>query len=111
MHELPNRPSALAIVARAVSKSSDNKEIPVTTPQLDAARQLRTSIDSNAVKAGDAPVPSETIQALKGAGLFGVAVRPLEAVPLRPKRIQRFDADTAPRRRSLDYLPRNGPAL
>ena len=44
----------------------------MSSPYLQAARDLRATIDSNAVKAGDAPVPSQTIEALRSAGLFGV---------------------------------------
>ncbi len=44
----------------------------MTTQYLDAARDLRASIDANARKAGDAPVPTETVNAMREAGLFGV---------------------------------------
>lgn len=39
---------------------------------LAAARELFSRIDANAVEAGSDPVPPETIDALVGAGLFGV---------------------------------------
>jgi alkylation response protein AidB-like acyl-CoA dehydrogenase len=39
---------------------------------LDAARALRALVDGQARKAGDAPVPAETVDALSRAGLFGV---------------------------------------
>jgi alkylation response protein AidB-like acyl-CoA dehydrogenase len=39
---------------------------------LAAARELRSSIDANTEKTGDAPVCAETIGALREAGLFGV---------------------------------------
>jgi len=39
---------------------------------LAAARELRTTIDANAAKADGAPVPPETIGALREAGLFGL---------------------------------------
>jgi alkylation response protein AidB-like acyl-CoA dehydrogenase len=42
------------------------------TPLLAAARELRSNIDANAAKAGDEPVPPETVAALRRAGLFGV---------------------------------------
>ena len=42
------------------------------TPLLAAARELYPSIDARAAKAGNDPVPAETIQALRQAGLFGV---------------------------------------
>jgi alkylation response protein AidB-like acyl-CoA dehydrogenase len=41
------------------------------TTLLAAARELRSAIDANAVAAGSAPVPVETVQALRRAGLFG----------------------------------------
>jgi alkylation response protein AidB-like acyl-CoA dehydrogenase len=41
------------------------------TPLLAAARELRSTIDANAAKAGDDPVPAETVDALRQAGLFG----------------------------------------
>ncbi len=41
-------------------------------PHLDAARDLYSLVDENAHAAGDEPVPMETIQALRDAGLFGV---------------------------------------
>jgi alkylation response protein AidB-like acyl-CoA dehydrogenase len=41
------------------------------TPLLAAARKLRTTIDANAAKSKDEPVPMETIDALVQAGLFG----------------------------------------
>lgn len=44
----------------------------MSTPYLEAARGLRTTIDATAAKAGDAPVPDETIEAMSSAGLFGV---------------------------------------
>lgn len=44
----------------------------MSTPQLEAARELRTTIDANAALAGDNPVPGETVDALVSAGLFGV---------------------------------------
>ena len=40
-------------------------------PLLEAARDLRSLIDENAVKAEGGPVPTETIDALRAAGLFG----------------------------------------
>jgi len=39
---------------------------------LAAARELRSTIDANAVKAGNDPVPPGTVEALRQAGLFGV---------------------------------------
>ncbi len=44
----------------------------MSTDLLDAARSLRTTIDANASKAGNAPIPRETVEALQQAGLFGV---------------------------------------
>lgn len=41
-------------------------------PYLEAARDLRTTIDANATRSGDAPVPKETVDALQAASLFGV---------------------------------------
>ncbi len=41
------------------------------TPLLAAARELRSQLDANAAKAGDAPVAAESIDALRRAGLFG----------------------------------------
>jgi alkylation response protein AidB-like acyl-CoA dehydrogenase len=41
------------------------------TPLLAAARELRSHIDANAAKAGQAPVPPETVEALREAALFG----------------------------------------
>jgi alkylation response protein AidB-like acyl-CoA dehydrogenase len=49
----------------------------VTTPLLAAARDLRSSIAANAEKAGGDPVPAETVDALRRAGLFG-AMAPRE---------------------------------
>jgi alkylation response protein AidB-like acyl-CoA dehydrogenase len=51
----------------------------VTEPNvlLAAARELRSTIDANAAKAGNEPVPVETVQALQQAGLFG-AMAPRE---------------------------------
>jgi alkylation response protein AidB-like acyl-CoA dehydrogenase len=40
-------------------------------PLLAAARELYPSIDARAAKAGNDPVPAETIEALRRAGLFG----------------------------------------
>jgi alkylation response protein AidB-like acyl-CoA dehydrogenase len=51
--------------------------VPRPTPLLAAARELYPTIDANAVKAGDAPVPVETVLALRQAGLFG-AMTPRE---------------------------------
>jgi alkylation response protein AidB-like acyl-CoA dehydrogenase len=39
---------------------------------LEAARDLRRQIDANAVRAGDAPVPRETVEAMHAAGLYGI---------------------------------------
>jgi len=39
---------------------------------LAAARELRSTIDANAAKAGNEPVPPGTVDALRQAGLFGV---------------------------------------
>ena len=39
---------------------------------LAAARELRPLLDAHAEKAGDAPIPPESIDALRSAGLFGV---------------------------------------
>ena len=39
---------------------------------LAAARELRSAIDANAVKAEGAPVPPETVGSLRDAGLFGI---------------------------------------
>lgn len=50
----------------------------MTQSLLDAARDLYSSIDANAVAAGSAPVPAETVDALVDAGLYGVLV-PREA--------------------------------
>jgi len=47
------------------------------TSLLAAARELYATIDANAAKSGDAPVPAETVQALRRAGLFG-AMTPRE---------------------------------
>jgi alkylation response protein AidB-like acyl-CoA dehydrogenase len=44
---------------------------------LAAARQLRSSIDANAAKTAGSPVPPETVDALRQAGLFG-AMTPRE---------------------------------
>jgi alkylation response protein AidB-like acyl-CoA dehydrogenase len=44
----------------------------MSTPQLEAARELRSTIDANAAKAGDAPVPQASVDALVSAGLYGV---------------------------------------
>lgn len=41
-------------------------------PLLTAARDLFGTISSNAERAGDAPVPAETVRELRSAGLFGV---------------------------------------
>jgi alkylation response protein AidB-like acyl-CoA dehydrogenase len=41
------------------------------TPLLAAARQLRKQLDADAAKAGDAPVPAESVEALRHADLFG----------------------------------------
>ena len=41
-------------------------------PHLAAARELRATLDANATKAGNEPVPPETVDALRQAGLFGV---------------------------------------
>ncbi len=41
-------------------------------PLLVVARDLYASVDARAAKAGDSPVPAETIDALRRAGLFGV---------------------------------------
>ena len=50
----------------------------MTSPDLlAAARELRTAIDSNAAKAAGSPVPPETVDALRQAGLFG-AMTPSE---------------------------------
>lgn len=37
-----------------------------------AARELRSTLDANAEKTGSGPVPPESVQALRDAGLFGV---------------------------------------
>lgn len=42
------------------------------TPLLEAARSLRATIDAGARKAPGEPVPAETVQALRDAGLFGI---------------------------------------
>jgi alkylation response protein AidB-like acyl-CoA dehydrogenase len=47
------------------------------TPLLAAARELYPSIDARAAKAGSDPVPAETVEALRQAGLFG-AMTPRE---------------------------------
>ena len=44
----------------------------MSSPLLESARALRSTIDANARKAGDDPVPKETVDALVEAGLFGV---------------------------------------
>ncbi len=44
----------------------------MTQSYLAAARELRSTIDAYAVKAGDDPVPAETVQAMASAGLFGI---------------------------------------
>ncbi len=44
----------------------------MTNPYLEAARELRTRIDANAVEAGNEFVPSDTIDAMQSEGLFGV---------------------------------------
>jgi alkylation response protein AidB-like acyl-CoA dehydrogenase len=50
----------------------------MTSPDLlAAARELRSSIDANAAKAAGSPVPPQTIDALRQAGLFG-AMTPRE---------------------------------
>ena len=50
----------------------------MTPPNLiAAARELRSTIDANAVKAAGSPVPTETVDALRKAGLFG-AMTPSE---------------------------------
>jgi len=41
-------------------------------PFLDAARELASTIDRNAERSSGSPVPAETIDALRGAALFGV---------------------------------------
>ncbi len=38
---------------------------------LAAARELRSTLDANAIRAGDAPVPLESVEAMREAGLFG----------------------------------------
>ena len=50
----------------------------MTTSLLDAARDLYATIDANAVAAASDPVPLDTVNALQGAGLYGVLV-PREA--------------------------------
>lgn len=42
------------------------------TKHLDAARDLRTQIDANAVKTGEGELSIETVDAMRQAGLFGV---------------------------------------
>jgi alkylation response protein AidB-like acyl-CoA dehydrogenase len=50
----------------------------MTPPNLlAAARELRSTIDANAVKAAGSPVPPETVDALRKVGLFG-AMTPRE---------------------------------
>jgi alkylation response protein AidB-like acyl-CoA dehydrogenase len=50
----------------------------MTPPDLlAAARELRSTIDANAAKAAGSPVPPETVDALRQAGLFG-AMTPRE---------------------------------
>jgi len=44
----------------------------MSNPYLSAARDLRSTIDANAVRAGNQPVPKETVDALRAAGLFGI---------------------------------------
>ena len=44
----------------------------MSTPQLEAARDLRTFLSDSADKAGDSPVTKESVDALRSAGLFGV---------------------------------------
>ncbi len=44
----------------------------VPNPHLEAARALRPLVDENARRAGMDPVPDATIEALQGAGLYGV---------------------------------------
>ena len=39
---------------------------------IDAARELRSTIDANARRAGGAPVPRETVEAMHAAGLYGI---------------------------------------
>jgi alkylation response protein AidB-like acyl-CoA dehydrogenase len=43
----------------------------LTSPLLAAARDLRATIDAHAEKAAGKPVPPETVDALRSAGLFG----------------------------------------
>ena len=44
----------------------------MSNPYLSAARDLRSTIDANAVRAGNQPVLKETVDAMRAAGLFGV---------------------------------------
>jgi alkylation response protein AidB-like acyl-CoA dehydrogenase len=43
----------------------------VTQPLLEAARGLYAAVDANAAKGGGEPVPAQTVEALRRAGLFG----------------------------------------
>ncbi|MFQ5418256.1 MAG: hypothetical protein ACE5FL_14620 [Myxococcota bacterium] len=49
-----------------------------TNSLLTAARDLRSTIDANARKAGAEPVPVATVEAMRDAGLFGATT------PVRP---------------------------
>jgi len=60
-----------------VCEAEGDATVPQPTPLLVAARELYASIDARAAKAGDDPVPGETIEALRRAGLFG-AMTPRE---------------------------------
>ncbi len=51
--------------------------VSTSNPLLAAARELRSHLDANAEKAGSAPLPEASVQAMRGAGLFG-AMSPRE---------------------------------
>lgn len=44
----------------------------MTSTHLERARELRSLLDTNAAKAGDGPVPAESVAAMYDAGLYGV---------------------------------------